>query len=118
MRVPADLKDFIEREAEKNGRSINAEIVTRLKDGVAISATIRGELQHWASLSRKSLEAEIQSRLEASLDKARQEANATAPTEPAEIIDWMIERLAATERQLLEMRREVAFNSRLKDIPS
>lgn len=30
LRLPADLKDLVERHAKQNGRSMNAEIVSRL----------------------------------------------------------------------------------------
>lgn len=45
LRMPPDLRDLIEKEAKINGRSINAEIVSRLRASLENATAVSGSYQ-------------------------------------------------------------------------
>ncbi len=79
LRMPAELKTWLEQQAQNNGRSLNAEIVQRLESGMnqALSQEniqlnirthqgIKHQLEQAAQANQRSLNAEAVRRLEQS----------------------------------------------------
>lgn len=73
LRIPAQLKDDIERSAEANNRSMNAEIVTRLENrtptasippfGLRMQPELKAQIEEAARANNRSMNSEIVSRL-------------------------------------------------------
>ena len=45
LRMPAELKDLVEQSAKTSGRSMNTEIVSRLKESYEVEELIKAEIE-------------------------------------------------------------------------